>query len=47
MRNGYYGFGYPEAPLQFLFGYDLFSSYRDYNILPKKEVHSSLWVDSI
>ena len=27
-----------------ILGYDLFSSYRDYNILPKKEIHSSLWV---
>ena len=30
--------------MQFLFGYDLFLL-MDYNILPKKELHSSPWVE--
>ena len=29
----------------FLFDYDLLSSYRGYNILPKKELRLSLWVN--
>ena len=28
----------------FGFGYELFSAYRDYHILPKKGLHGSLWV---
>ena len=31
-----------QTAVGFRFGYDLFSDYRDYNILPEKELHRSL-----